>query len=61
MRRLKGKSLESGYDSKNRKPLMIRGARQVGKSTLVRLFAKEKSFRLLEINLEKKKKLERFI
>lgn len=55
MRRLKSKSLESWYDSKNRKPLIIRGARQVGKSTLVRLFAKEKSFRLLEINLEKKK------
>jgi len=27
-------------DSKNRKPLLLRGARQVGKTTLVRQFAK---------------------
>jgi predicted AAA+ superfamily ATPase len=39
--------------SDRRKPLIIRGARQVGKSTLVREFSKEyKSF--LEINLERK-------
>lgn len=38
-----------------RKPLIVRGARQVGKSFLVRMFA-EKSFdNLLEINLEKDK------
>lgn len=36
-----------------RKPLVIRGARQVGKSTLVRLFAKQQHFNLVEINLEK--------
>jgi uncharacterized protein len=36
-----------------RKPLIIRGARQVGKSTLVRLFAEEAGLRLIEINLEK--------
>ena len=39
---------QSGY----RKPLVIRGARQVGKSTLVRAFSKEyKSF--VELNLER--------
>ncbi|HDS06793.1 MAG TPA: DUF4143 domain-containing protein [Bacteroides sp.] len=39
--------------SERRKPLIIRGARQVGKSTLVRAFSKEyKSF--IEINLERK-------
>jgi predicted AAA+ superfamily ATPase len=39
--------------SERRKPLIIRGARQVGKSTLIRAFSKEyKSF--LEINLERK-------
>ena len=55
VRRIKAQSLESWYQSKNRKPLIIRGARQVGKSTLVRLFAKERNCRLIEINLEKKK------
>lgn len=55
MRRIKSESLKKWLSSSNRKPLIIRGARQVGKSTLVRLFAKEHNFRLLEINLEKKK------
>ncbi len=41
------------YSKKNRKPLVIRGARQVGKSTLVREFAKKNNHSLLEINLEK--------
>jgi predicted AAA+ superfamily ATPase len=37
---------------KARKPLVIRGARQVGKSTLVRNFAMDSKLNLLEINLE---------
>ncbi len=45
-------SLKQWYQKKNRKPLIIRGARQVGKSTLVKLFAKELSLELIEINLE---------
>jgi predicted AAA+ superfamily ATPase len=36
-----------------RKPLIIRGARQVGKSTLVRLFAEQKRLSLTEVNLER--------
>jgi len=40
------------YDS-NRKPLVIRGARQVGKSTLVELFAREYKKSLLNVNLER--------
>lgn len=36
-----------------RKPLMIRGARQVGKSTLVRNFAKKMGLVLHELNLER--------
>ncbi len=36
----------------NRKPLVIRGARQVGKSYLVRLLAQENKMDLFEINLE---------
>ena len=41
------------YGRKNRKPLIIRGARQVGKSYLVREFAKQVSLSLIEINFEK--------
>ena len=36
-----------------RKPLVIRGARQVGKTSLVRAFARENNLTLCEINLEK--------
>jgi uncharacterized protein len=36
-----------------RKPLVLRGARQVGKSTLVREFAKSAGLELLEVNLER--------
>lgn len=42
----------------HRKPLILRGARQTGKSTLVRLFAKAAGLELLEINLEKNKTLD---
>lgn len=52
MQRIELKFLEQWFQKKNRKPLIIRGARQVGKSTLVRLFAAEAGFELLEINLE---------
>ncbi|MDR3339322.1 MAG: AAA family ATPase, partial [Candidatus Symbiothrix sp.] len=38
-------------DSENRKPLIFRGARQVGKTTLVREFAKEYDV-FIELNLE---------
>ena len=44
--------LEEWIELKRRKPLIIRGARQVGKSTLVRNFAQNKGFDLFEINLE---------
>ena len=44
--------LEEWIHLERRKPLIIRGARQVGKSTLVRNFAKEHGFDLFEINLE---------
>jgi len=37
----------------NRKPIVIRGARQVGKSTLVRLFSELQNRPLAEINLER--------
>jgi uncharacterized protein len=44
--------LEEWIGLKRRKPLIIRGARQVGKSTLVRNFARNKGFELFEVNLE---------
>ncbi|MFV9691785.1 MAG: ATP-binding protein [Desulfobacteria bacterium] len=44
--------LENWKDKKIRKPIVIRGARQVGKSYLVRIFAKEAGLDLMEINLE---------
>ncbi|MBF0197478.1 MAG: ATP-binding protein [Planctomycetes bacterium] len=44
--------LNHWFSSKKRKPLVLRGARQVGKSTLVRIFAESKGLHLAEINLE---------
>ncbi len=45
--------LNDWLNSKNRKPLIIRGARQVGKSTLVALFAQEYHKNLMGVNLER--------
>lgn len=45
--------LKTWFESPHRKPLILRGARQVGKSTLVRLFCKKNHIELFEINLEK--------
>ena len=45
--------LREWYRSRRRKPEVLRGARQVGKSTLVRQFASDKNIALAEINLER--------
>ena len=45
--------LKAWYSAENRKPLIIRGARQVGKSTLVRQFAEQQKLQLLELNFER--------
>ena len=45
--------LQAWYASANRKPLIIRGARQVGKSTLVRQFASLSGLQLLVLNFER--------
>jgi hypothetical protein len=55
MKRTAGKYLNLWFQRKKRKPLVLRGARQVGKSTLIRQFAKLQGLTLLEINLEKQK------
>ena len=53
MYRSASEQLNLWFSGKNRKPLVLRGARQVGKSTLVRMFAEEKGLVLHEINLER--------
>ncbi|MCY4467676.1 MAG: ATP-binding protein [Thiotrichales bacterium] len=45
--------LEHWLAMPDRKPLVLRGARQVGKSTLVRLFAERSRRALAEVNLER--------
>jgi len=48
MKRILLNYLGKWKDKKKRKPLVIRGARQVGKSYLVRLFAREYALELPE-------------
>ncbi|MCI0516119.1 AAA family ATPase [candidate division KSB1 bacterium] len=50
--------LQQWLENPYRKPLIIRGARQVGKSTLVRNFAQNHRLNLIEINLERHLELE---
>lgn len=45
--------LSAWYKKKGRKPVLLRGARQVGKSTLVKNFCKAHQLVLIEVNLEK--------
>lgn len=52
-RRIALKALHSWATKDTRKPLVLRGARQVGKTTLVKLFAKEFEV-FIELNLEEK-------
>ncbi len=46
--------LQECLSSPDRKPLVVRGARQVGKTWLVREFARRSGRRLLELNFERK-------
>ncbi len=59
MKRKQLKELHIWLNNPRRKPLVLRGARQVGKSTLVRLFSKEIELELVEINLELHRDLNR--
>ncbi len=45
--------LSSWFNKKKRKPLVIRGARQVGKSTLVEMFARQNQIAICTVNLER--------
>ncbi len=49
--------LEQWLVNPNRKPLIIRGARQVGKTWVVRNFAKSCSRQLIELNFERNSKI----
>jgi uncharacterized protein len=53
MKRKQLKILEKWLLDPLRKPLIVRGARQVGKSTLVRLLAQPQERTLIEVNLER--------
>ncbi|MCU0644755.1 MAG: AAA family ATPase [bacterium] len=53
MKRFAEEKLKKWLEHPYRKPLIIRGARQVGKSTMVRNFANANNLNLIEVNLEK--------
>jgi len=53
MERFATSELDKWVNSSNRKPLVIRGARQVGKTWLVRDLAKRHNLELIELNLER--------
>lgn len=55
MKRMAEKDLLTWFHKKNRMPLIVRGARQVGKSTLVKLFCENNKIDLIEINFERTK------
>jgi MoxR-like ATPase len=45
--------LQNWLQKSHRKPLVVRGARQVGKSTLIKLFAEQQGLPLAAVNLER--------
>ena len=50
--------LDSWLKSKNRRPLVLRGSRQIGKSTAVRRIAERNQQALIEIDLERHHRLD---
>ncbi|MCG2753953.1 MAG: AAA family ATPase, partial [Desulfobacteraceae bacterium] len=59
MKRFSEQYLVQWIKTRRRKPLILRGARQVGKSTLVRQFANQQNLLLNEINLERHLELDK--
>lgn len=53
-------SLDTWTISSNRKPLLLRGARQVGKSSAVKALARRRFTNYIEVNFEKEPSLKRF-
>lgn len=60
MKRKYLKDLQAWIKGSLCKPLVIRGARQVGKTWLVRHFAEEQNLQLIELNFEKRPELASF-
>lgn len=58
MKRSRTSFLQNWLNSTDRKPLVIRGARQVGKTWLIRDLAQKSNIQLVELNFEKKPNLE---
>ena len=50
--------LVTWFNSSRRKPLVLRGARQVGKSTLIESFSRKSGMNLLTVNCEKNRQLD---
>ena len=53
MIRFAANEFDSWLKSKKRKPMVLRGARQVGKTWLVRDFARRQNLKLVELNFER--------
>ncbi len=53
MKRFISHNLNDWFEKNDRKPVVLRGARQVGKTWLVRDFAKSRNLNLVEINFER--------
>jgi len=53
MKRFVSKELDNWLKAHNRKPMVLRGARQVGKTWLVRDLAKRQKLKLIELNFER--------
>ena len=49
--------LQKWKERKDRKPLILQGARQIGKTTAIRMFAQESYAHLAEFNFDKNKEL----
>src|SRR5438552_1678813 len=57
MNRRLGAALKAWAQTRNRKPLVVRGARQVGKSYLVRTSGAEHFGKVVELNFEREPRL----
>ena len=58
LKRYNAEQLTEWIARSRRKPLILRGARQVGKSTLVEAFASDAGLRLITVNCEKNRQLD---
>jgi hypothetical protein len=57
MKRYISENLQNWFQKSDRKPVVLRGARQVGKTWLVRDFAKSINLKLIELNFEREPEL----